>query len=156
MATYQDNQTQRIPHIREEGGRYVLHPEDNDLFVHTGRQIIAGCRLGISLQVWFKECKSMYDHVQKWSGDRSAEIHCCYATPRGVGIGLFFVPNRETFNFDLADELAELSAELVRSFNVGPVEIHQVPADEVNRFVVPDTATRIYSHAEKPHQAVGT
>ena len=159
MTGDQDKQTERERHILEDADgerQYVLHPENNDLFVRTGRQVIEGCRLGISLEVWFGECKAMFDEVLEWAKVRANQIRACYAVPRGVGIGLFFVPRSESFDFDLADHLAELNVKLVRSFNVGPVEIHQVPADEIDRFIIPKTAREVYSDADRPHQAMAT
>ncbi|MFP4052951.1 MAG: hypothetical protein ACLFV7_03705 [Phycisphaerae bacterium] len=82
--------------------------------------------------------------VEKWIGDRSGRVLSCHAVPRGIGIALFFVPAAESFDFDLADELVGLSANLVRHFNVGPVEIHQIPQDELERFVPPKTAWTVY------------
>ena len=159
MDTDQDSQTAQERHIREEQdgeSQYVLHPLDNDLFLRTGRQVIDGCRLGISIEVWFHECDSMFEDVAKWAADRSDRISACYAVPRGVGMCLFFVPVSESFDFDLADQLAELNSRLVRTFCVGPVEINQIPADEKARFIAPNTAREIYPHADRPPQAVAS
>jgi hypothetical protein len=41
---------------RDDADRQVLvHPENDDIFVVTGRLAIEGCRLGIGLQVWLDE-----------------------------------------------------------------------------------------------------
>lgn len=146
-------------HIREpvDGAReYVMHPADNDLFVRTGRQVIEACRLGISVEVWFGECNAMLEKVTAWAQEHVAKVTAAYAVPGGAGIRLFVVPKSETFDFDLADELADLNRELVQKFNVGTVEIHQVPADEVSRFVVPEEARQVFSDANGTHQPVET
>lgn len=155
MTTDQDRQTRW--HIREDadGARqFVMHPENDELFTRTGRQVIEACHLGISIEVWFHERNAMFDHVLRWTTERAARVHACYAAPRGAGIGLFFVPRGESFDFDLADELAKLNGQLVRGFNIGPVEIHQVPADELARFIVLEDAIEIYHNADGAHQAV--
>jgi hypothetical protein len=159
MTAEQDKQTNCERHIREgeDGDRqYVLHPDDNDLFVQTGRQVIDGCRLTISLDVWFLECDAMFNEVSEWAAKRSERILACYAVPRSMGMGLFFVPRSESFDFDLADQLAELNSNLVRTYNVGPVEILQIPANEKVRFIAPNTAREIYSGADRPRQAVAS
>ncbi|MFA7236228.1 MAG: hypothetical protein WC058_05120 [Phycisphaeraceae bacterium] len=33
----------------------ILHPEDNDLFVRTGRQVIDACGLHIGVELWLRE-----------------------------------------------------------------------------------------------------
>jgi len=144
-------------HIREAVDaerQFVLHPENDDLFVRTGRQVIEACRLGISVEVWFGECKDMFERVSQWARGHAAQVSACYAVPRGTGIGLFVVPKSQSFNFDLADELAELNRELVQKFNVGTVEIHQVPGDELHRFLVIEESRQVYSDANSPHQTV--
>jgi hypothetical protein len=146
-------------HIREDAHAtrpFVFHPEDNDLFVRTGRQIIADSRLGISVQVWFEECQAMFTRVREWLASRSEGVSACYAVPRGAGMGLFFVPRQDSFDFDLADQIVELNVELERSFNVGPVETHQVPACELDRFIVSGTAHQVYPHAQQPHSTMAS
>lgn len=151
----------RSQHIREEADgerQYVLHPEDDDLFVRTGRQVIEGCRLGISIEVWLDELRAMFDSVHEWVKEQglASRIVACVAVPRGVGTGLFFVPRGESFDFDLADQLAKLNINLMRQFNVGPVEIHQLPEDELDRFVVSEAAIEIYRDANRPHQTMAS
>lgn len=156
MATEQKKQSNC--HIRENAdgaSQFVLHPENDELFTRTGRQVIEACRLGISIEVWLHERDSMFDDVRRWIKDgRTGRISACYAVPRGVGIGLFFTPRRECYDFDLADELAKLNARLVRTFNIGPVEVLQLPEDELDRFIVLEEALRIYHHADPPRQTV--
>ncbi len=159
MSTDQDKQARW--HIRQDAdgaSEFVLHPENDELFTRTGKQVIEACRLGISIEVWFHERNSMFDHVLRWVKDKERidRIRACYAFPRGVGIGLFFVPRGESFDFDLADQLARLNAQLVRGYNIGPVEIHQLPEDELDRFIVPEAAIEIYHDADRTHQAVAT
>ncbi len=100
----------------------------------------------------------MFDHVLRWvkEEEQAGRIQDCYAVPRGVGIGLFFVPHSESFDFELADRLARLNAAWVRGFNVGPVEIHQLPEDELDRFIVREAAIDIYHDADRPHQPVAS
>lgn len=149
------DQTSRSIREAVDGERqFVLHPENDDLFVRTGRQVIEACRLGISVEVWFGECKDMFEHVSEWARGHAGQVIACYAVPRGTGIGLFLVPKSQSFNFDLADELADLNRELVQKFNVGTVEIHQVPGDELGRFLVIEESRQVYSDANSPHQPV--
>ena len=157
MTIEQDKQTGSKPYIREDvdGEReFVFHPKDNDLFVRTGRQVIYGCRLDISIEVWFKECDAMFEDISRWAAKRADRILACYAVPRGVGIGLFFVPRSESFDFDLSEDLADLTSKLMHTFNVGPVEIHQIPDGEKSRFIGSNTACEVYLNADESHPAV--
>jgi hypothetical protein len=145
--------------IREDADgerQFILHPENDEVFTRTGRQVIESCRLGISIEVWLAERDTMFDHVRRWMQESGMghRIRMCFAAPRGIGIGLFFVPESDSFDFDLADELAELNGQLVRSFNIGPVEMHQIPEQELGRFVPPGAALRIDGHADESHRSV--
>lgn len=134
---------------REDGARsVVLHPENSDLFVRTGNQVIDACRLGISLELWLQEMRSMCDDVSKWASDHSQHIRSCFCAPRGARVALYFSPKSRGFDFDLADELAALNGKVVKSFNVGMVEVRQVPWEELDRFL--DVAAAVHVYGDKP------
>ncbi len=145
-----------INEVKDGERQYLLLAADDDKFVQTGRQIIDGCRLNIGIDVWVHECDSMFDHVSKWATERTDRIVACYAVPRGAGMCLFFIPSSESFDFDLADQLAELNSELIRTYCVGPVEIHQIPTNEMPRFIAPNTAREVYPNAQRPHNAMAS
>jgi hypothetical protein len=98
-----------------------------------------------------QNCNAMMEKVSKWSKSHAGKVRACYAVPRGADVGLFFVPKTNAFDFDLADELADLNRNLMRRFKTGTVEIHQVPADEVERFIVLDEARQVYSDTDLAH-----
>jgi hypothetical protein len=125
----------RIKEDRDGDRPIILHPGDDDLFVRTGKQVIEACRLGISVEVWINELNAMLQKVQGWLDKQSARVRACYCAPRRTRVILFFVPATDQFDFDLADDLAALNGELTKNFNVGMVEMGQVPADEVDRFL---------------------
>lgn len=123
-------------HVHHEDERpVVFHPEDDDRFVQTAQQVIHSCRLGISLQVWFEEFRSLKDHLAAWVRGRS-DITEAFAVPRGTRTTLYFVPSGDSFDFSLADELVDLEQQL-RSFNVGPIEALQVPRSDLSSFIDP-------------------
>ena len=152
-----DKTTETREHIWEatDGtNQYVLHPEGDELFTRTGRQVIEACRLNISIEVWLAEFVSMRERVAVWAKEHAAQVSECFAVPCGLGLGVFVVPQSAAFDFDLADKLADLNRELVQSFNVGTVEVHQVPAEELDRFIIRDAAIQVYPHANSAHQPV--
>ena len=132
----------------------VLRPDDDDLFVRTGKQVIEACRLGISIELWLSELHAMLDAVRHWAAQRAGHVRSCSCSPRGGRMTLFFVPTSGRFDFDLADELAALNGRLVKEFNIGMVEIHQVPWEELDRFLDPDSVRRVYGEQPESHSAV--
>jgi hypothetical protein len=156
MDTKAENESIHIREAVHGTLQFVLHPEGDELFTRTGRQVIEACRLGISIEVWLHECEDMLRSVVKWIEGQAGRVRSCYAVPRDAGISLFFVPTSDTFDFDLADELAKLNRKLVQSYNVGTVEVHQVPDDELDRFLVPENSRQVYSDASGSHQPVET
>jgi hypothetical protein len=131
-------------HIREGDGDYVLHPSNDDLFARTGKQIIEACELSISISVWLEELNQMLAEVKEWCGQRADKIMACLAEGRGSEVLLFFVPVGKQFNFDLADELADLNRSLVTDFNIGMVEVGQIPSTEVARFMDLEKVRLVY------------
>jgi len=138
-------------HIEESDQAVVLHPDNNDLFLRTGKQIIAACRMNISIDVWFSEFNGMLHRVKGWVHEHESRVSLCYCAARGSQITFFFVPSSDTFDFDLADELVSLNSELVTSFNVGMVEIHQIPGGDVDRFLNPDESRLVYGDDRSAH-----
>ena len=128
---------------RDHARTVILHPENDDIFTMTGRQVIESCRLGISIELWLQEFNAMLAHVAEWTA-RSTRVSACYCTTRGSRLALFFVPASGAFDFDLADELVELNGNLIKDFNIGTLSVHQIPADELTRFVTPETSRQVY------------
>ncbi|MGB7158801.1 MAG: hypothetical protein WBD40_12080 [Tepidisphaeraceae bacterium] len=132
----------------------VVHPKDDDLFVLTGRQAIQACQLGISIELWLNEFESMLRHVEGWASEHADKVVECFAMPRDARVVLFVIPSSPHYDFDLADELVELNTHLMKAFNIGMVELHQVPEAEVERFLDPSHAKRIYGRPGEARPAV--
>jgi len=141
-------------HVDEGGHQVVLHPTDNDLFVRTGRQVIEACQLSIGIHVWLEELKEMLAFVERWCVQREAQIAGCVAEGRGSKVLILFIPRGDTFNFDLASELAVLNRQLVTTFNIGYVELGQIPSSDLHRFVDPEKARNIYGQSNATYGAV--
>jgi hypothetical protein len=71
-------------------------------------------------------------------------VRAAFCAPRGTRTVLFFIPVSDRFDFDLADELTVLNMELVNKFNIGMVEVRQIPWDEIDRFLDPGSARQVY------------
>ena len=156
MSSDQDTKRQPI-HIGEtaDGDRqFVIHPSDDDLFIRTGQQVIHACQLGISIEVWLDELRSLLDAVEEWATEHNEHIFACYAAPRGASIGLYFVAQTSSFNFDLADMLAPMNREWLKQFNVGMIEVHQIPESQVDRFILPHTKRVVFSNDRSAPQAM--
>jgi len=145
-----------IDELKDGERQYVLRPENNDLFVRTGRQVIEACRLNISVDLWMTELTAMLNNVREWAGAHPAHVHSVYCAPKGARVVLFFMPPGEQFDFDLAEQLADLNRDLLTRFNVGAVEVHQIPWGERHRFLDLDTSWPVYGeHDERgPHHPV--
>ena len=140
----------RLHEAQDAERRIVIHPKDDDLFVRTGRQVIESCRLRISVDLWLNELTGMIEAVQEWAAGHADRVAACYCAAGGSKTVLFFVPASERFDFDLADALTELNGRLVREFNVGMVEVRQIPATEIERFVDPESARLVYGRPKDP------
>lgn len=125
----------------------ILHPENDDLFIQTGKQVIEARRLNISIDLWQHEVRAMFDYIRKWAADHADRVQACYISPRHAKLLLYVAPHGEAFDFDLADELVQLNRILLREFQVGLIEVLQVPHSEMDRFVHPDEARKLYAHA---------
>lgn len=144
----------RITAEKDADRPFIIHPEDDDLFVRTGREVIEACRLNISLELWLKELQGVFDTVIRWSTERRDRVRACFCEPRGSKMVFFFVTGSNRFDFDLADELADLNTRVVNGFNIGMVEMLQIPEAELDRFVNVDTSRPIYGRHPGPHRAV--
>ncbi len=139
---------------RDGERRFLFHLSNDHRILRTGREVIAACQLDISVEVWVEELNDLLLSVQKWATGQAARIAACYAVLSGGKVCLFVVPQSRTFDFDLADELATLSRTLFQQYNVGPIELGQIPAHEQDRFIHPGDARLIYGLENGAHEAV--
>ncbi|MBU0717397.1 MAG: hypothetical protein KJ749_04040 [Planctomycetes bacterium] len=134
----------RIHEKGDAGRQFLLQPADDDLFVRTGKQVISACKLGISIELWLQEFHGTVEAVLEWCTERSERISVCHCAPMTSKIVFFLAPTAGHFDFSLADEMADLNRDLRRNFNMGMVELHQVPENELDRFLPLDSARKVY------------
>lgn len=139
----------------DPGRPVLLRPDNNDLFVRTARQVIDHCQLGISLELWLKELDSLSEAVAAWCVSQGG-VRSCYCAPQGSRVVFFLSPLRDQFDFDLADSLANFSLQQAPRFNIGAVDFHQIPLDELDRFLNPRNAKHIYGEEFRSSAPVGT
>lgn len=96
----------------------------------------------------------MYAYAASWAEKRKSLIESCYSVPRSSGMVLFFVTRSGQFDFELAWELVDLNTHLTTEFNIGMIEVQQIPFKEVDRFIDPEAARKIYAGNSKPHPTV--
>ena len=142
--------------IRENEAKIALHPDGSgkERFYRTGRQVIAHCELAISVEVWFTEFGSMVEYAAQWASARASSIRTCYCSPSGSRVVLFVVPISTSFDFKLSEELADLNSDLLKKFNIGNLEIHQVPGAEADRFIDFKSSQLIYGSPQITPTAV--
>ena len=136
----------RIDHAKDAHRSYVIAPENRDLFVRTGRQVIAACNTQLRIERWLEVYEAMLGSVRDFAEEHRRLVAECYAVPRDAKTVLSFVPTGAAFDFDLADLLADLQFDLQERFaNVlGTIEVGQVPSWDLHRFVDPEASQRIF------------
>lgn len=95
---------------------FALHPQNEDVMIQSGRDIIRACGLQVSVNVSWDEVNSMREWLAKWCEQRSDRVTAAVVSP-SVCVRVSFLTKGEQFDFDLADEIAELSRELPHQFN---------------------------------------
>lgn len=151
------NEAIRVSAADHAERQFVIHPEDDDVFVRTGKQVIESCSLGISIELWKEELKSLLTNVLGWL-ETQETVRSCYCCLNPSKLVFFFITRAERFDFDFADALVKLNSDIRKSFNVGAVEMHQIPWDEAHRFIGTDTdlARRIYGETIEALGSVAT
>lgn len=142
-----------LAHIRvdrDADTRFVIHPESNDVFVRSGKQVVASCEIGISLEVWLGELNELFLSIAKWCKGHPA-VRAAFAQPIGSRTAIYVVPASSSFDFDLADELAVLNISLARTYRIlGMIEVLQVPWDDKESFIG-QAAKCIYGNSGSAH-----
>ena len=124
--------------------RVVVDPLNRDLFVLTGRQLIESCGLQLSIQLYVDEAGLAVAELSRWAAARRAKIASIHWEPRPGHLGLYVAVASDAFDFDLADEMTDLNLRLNREFTLGRVEVFQVPAAAVGRFVGSAERSRVW------------
>ncbi len=115
---------------------YVLSPLDNDRFVRTGKQIIEACQLHIGYESWKQNLADLWEEVKTLGRLHRSRVGQVLMLPRNGTVHVLFVTDGGSFDFDLAEALAELNIRLRRQEGMyGDVEASQIPKGEFGRFV---------------------
>jgi hypothetical protein len=136
----------RIDHDRDGHKSYLIAPENRDLFIRTGKQVIAACDMQIRIERWIEVYEAMLGSVRDFAQDHAELVSACYAVPRNAKTVLSFIPKTDSFNFELANELAKLQFDFQQRFVnlVGAIEIGQIPSWDLDRFLDVRAAEKIY------------
>jgi hypothetical protein len=142
----------RIDHVDDAHRSFVIAPENRDLFVRTGKQVIAACNTQLRIERWLEVYEAMLGSVRDFAEAHADTVAECYAVPRNAKTVLSFVPRSQEFDFDLAGSLAELQLDFQQRFQnlVGAIEVGQVPAWDLRRFLDPLKAQRIFPTDSPP------
>lgn len=153
-ASLPDNALSRI--IQGGDQRYVLHPDSNDKFVRTGRQIIEACQFDIDIRRWTEEVNQLLSRVRQWAEEHDPHIRMVLLSSRNGKLVLFAVPSSDSFDFDLADAIARLTIVFSQDFRVaGYTEMLQIPASDIDRFVDVNNVKVVYVGKQAAaHQSV--
>lgn len=129
--------------------RVLVTTEDEDRFSLTCAQAIEACKIHTSRKVWFEELRSLFSQVNEWAIKNQSAVRCCYAQPRAGLVAIFIIPIKDSFDFDLADKIADLDLELSQEFPLVPAEVLQIPGNEdgLQTFVDTHTAKHLYGEA---------
>lgn len=148
-----DTTNSNLAHIREDRDadtRFVIHPESDDVFVRSGKQVVASCQIGISLEVWLGELNELFMTIADWCKGH-ASIRAAFAQPIGSRIAIYVAPSSSSFDFDLGDELADLNISLARKYRIlGMIEVLQIPWDDKETFIG-QAAKCIYGDSGSAH-----
>jgi hypothetical protein len=141
----------RIDHLRDSHRPFVIAPENRDLFVRTGRQVIAACNTQLRIERWLEVYEAMLGSVRDFAVEHADRVAECFAVPRNAKTVLSFVPRSTSFDFDLASNLAELQFDFQQRFEnvLGSIEVGQIPAWDRDRFLDPRLAQRLFPVASE-------
>ena len=124
--------------------------ERSGWLVRTAEEMVEACHRAASVDLWMKEFDELQAAVNRWCGERRASVSSCFVPLRGRGIKFYVAIRGERFDFDLADAMAEFCSEAPSKFGVGLIEMYQVPASELQRFVDPEVDMKVYGNDEAP------
>ena len=132
-------------HESELSGRSVLiTPLDEDRFIVRGESVIRACNLTINAQLWWDELVAAMEEVSAWSHLRQGKLRDVVCDVGSAKVRFYFSTSGKQYDFDLADELTDLELKLHREFNLGYVEVMQIPHDAMNRFAGDDARIVIW------------
>lgn len=115
--TQQEQGPIRIDH--HDGDRnVVLTPANQDRFIMSCKDAVASCE---SVSLWSADFRGLIAHLTEWVKGREGKLTSIFVSPADRRIGVFVVSASESFDFDLAEQVAELSHEILLHFkNIWP------------------------------------
>lgn len=128
-------------------GRDVLfEPLDEDRFVLSCGEAVKCAQIGMGVQALGDEIREAIRGARTWLDKRRESILACYATLRDGQILFVVIPSAPSFDFELANDLADLDIEIAEA-TLCHCEVIQVPAkctEDLSGFLDPRFLTMVY------------
>jgi hypothetical protein len=138
----------------EHGSRQVvITTEQEDRFVMSCANAVEACLRHKSEKIVRSDIEKMIAHSRAWSAERGERISAAFIGPHESKITVFVVPKSEGFDFDLAEEVAELAHDLSRTYQAVWSDALEVPGgddESLRTFIDFETVIPIYGQTAEP------
>jgi hypothetical protein len=128
-------------------GEVVVTPADRDVFFISAEKATQACREAVQAD----ERVARFTHellvpLREWCAARSSRVSACFIPLPAGHVQVFIVTSSPRFDFDLAEEVAELERRLAEAG--WRVSVSQLPASDeetLATFFNPDGALQVYA-----------
>jgi hypothetical protein len=128
-------------------GEVMVTPTDRDVFFISAERAAQACREAVQAD----ERVARFTHellvpLRKWCADRTGRVSACFIPLPAGHVCVFVVTPSPRFDFDLAEEVAELERALAQAG--WRVSVSQLPASDeesLATFFNPDGALQVYA-----------
>ena len=147
MAASMTQVLQRPVHLRFDGGKVLISPEDSKRFSMAARRVVQVLQQEREREEFLRQFYNPYlTLLNEWCRRHTSKVKACYLglpTPHGMSV---FMVSRDQYDFSLGDEIANFAIQLEQEG--WPSNILQIPNgsdEDLLTFFNPESSLEVYA-----------
>lgn len=127
----------------------VVSPEDEDRFMMTCQDAAEACRQGREAMQWGNTFRKVLSFIREDLDSSIDRVRSCYVGPADGHLACFVIAKSSSFDFELAEVLADLEREITTAFpEFTYIRVQQIPQSTdielLNTFFDPGKTIQIH------------
>ena len=144
-------QTRKPVHLRFDGGKVLITPEDHPRFIMAAKRAVKVLQREKAVEEKLRQFNDEYlPQLYQWCLDHRDKVRACYlGLPNPHGLTVFVIGATDKYDFELGDEISKFALWLEREG--WPSNILQIPdgeEEDLRTFFNPESSLEVYAEAK--------
>jgi hypothetical protein len=151
MKMAQLTHTGKPVHLRFDGGKVFITPEDHPRFIMAAKRAVRILQREKAVEEKLRQFNDEYlPQLHQWCLDRCDKIRACYlGAPTPHGLTVFVIAVTDQYDFELGDEISQFALRLEREgWSSNIIQIPDGEEEDLRTFFKPENCLEVYAQAK--------